>query len=178
MIQAQTEGIIQPAADALDDATDGWALTYADLSPETQNTPVGQAFLASNLAYAGAGLALSIQGDLFLGLLVECASVASFVYHYSQLDEASKNDTVRFALFVDYVMAFASIFAGLGYILMDGQIPPIEGLISAAVAISFFLLGNTVCSEGMAYVVVHSLWHVFSAYCGYSVGQFHMANLS
>lgn len=178
LIAAKAETIIQPAADALDEATDGWALTYANLSPENQTTPVGQAFLASNLAYAAAGMGLSIQGDLFLGLLVEFASVASFVYHYTQLDEASKNNTVRLALFVDYVMAFTAIFAGLGYMLMDGTIPPIEGLVSAAVGMSFFLLGCTICAEGMAYVVVHSLWHVFSAYCAYIIGNTHLSHLS
>jgi hypothetical protein len=59
---------------------------------------------------------------------------------------------------------------------MDGQVPPMEGLISAAVAIGFFLLGLTVCAEGMAYVVVHSLWHVFSAYCAYLVGSTHLTS--
>jgi len=176
VIATTAEDVIRPAADALDDLTGGYALTYADLDPETQETPVGQAFLASNIAYAAAGLALSLQGDMFLGLLTEICSVASFVYHYTQLDKASKNDTVRFALFVDYVFAFTSIFVGLGYILLDGQIPPMEGLISAAFAISFFMLGLTICAEGIAYVVVHSLWHVFSAYCAYLIGNTHLMN--
>jgi hypothetical protein len=172
----QAGEVIRPAADALDGATGGWALSYADLAPETQQTPVGQAFLASNLAYALAGLVLSVKGDLFLGSLTEFCSIASFIYHYTQLDMESKNDVVRFSLFIDYVMAFSAIFVGLGYMLMDGQVPPMEGLISAAVAIGFFLLGLTVCAEGMAYVVVHSLWHVFSAYCAYLVGSTHLTS--
>ncbi len=172
----QAGEVIRPAADALDSATGGWALSYADLAPETQQTPVGQAFLASNLAYALAGLVLSVTGDVFLGSLTEFCSIASFIYHYTQLDMESKNDVVRFSLFIDYVMAFSAIFVGLGYMLMDGQVPPMEGLISAAVAIGFFLLGLTVCAEGMAYVVVHSLWHVFSAYCAYLVGSTHLTN--
>jgi len=168
--------VIRPVADAMDDATDGWALSYADLSPETERTPVGQAFLASNLAYAIAGLILSIRGDLLLGTMTEFASIASFVYHYTQLDTQSAKDIVRFSLFIDYIMAFSAIFIGLGYIVIDGQVPPIEGLISAALAVGFFLLGITVCAEGVPYVVVHSIWHVFSAYCAYLVGTFHMVN--
>mmetsp|Transcript_7931 Transcript_7931/g.16092 ORF Transcript_7931/g.16092 Transcript_7931/m.16092 type:complete len:288 (-) Transcript_7931:32-895(-) len=174
LIISKAENVIMPAADALDEATGGWAMSYADLHPENTSTPVGQAFLASNIAYAAAGTALSMQGDLFLGLLIELVSVASFAYHYTQLDKDSKTDTVRFALFIDYVMAFTSIFVGLGYMLMDGQLPPIDGVISAAVGMSFFLLGLTVCAEGMAYVVVHSLWHVFSAYCAYVIGNTHL----
>lgn len=177
LIMSQAENVIMPAADALDEATGGWALSYADLHPENQSTPVGQAFLASNIAYAAAGTALSMQGDLFLGLLVELVSVASFAYHYTQLDKSSKTDTVRFALFIDYVMAFTSIFVGLGYMLMDGHLPPIDGVISAALGMSFFFLGLTVCADGMAYVVVHSLWHVFSAYCAYVIGNSHLTTM-
>ena len=172
----QVGEVIRPAADVLDDATGGWALSYADLAPETQRTPVGKAFLASNLAYTIAGLVLSVKGDLLLGSLTEFASIASFIYHYTQLDTESKSDIVRFSLFIDYVMAFSAIFVGLGYIVMDGQVPPVEGLVSAGVAIGFFLLGLTVCAEGMAYVVVHSLWHVFSAYCAFLVGSTHITN--
>lgn len=178
LIMTKAEGVIIPVADALDDATGGWAMSYADLHPENSSTPVGQAFLASNIAYAAAGAALSLQGDLFLGLLTELVSVASFAYHYTQLDKSSKNNTVRLALFIDYVLAFTSIFVGLGYILMDGQLPPMDGVISAAVAMSFFLLGLTVCADGMSYVVVHSLWHVFSAYCAYVIGNTHLAMTS
>ncbi len=178
IIMTKAESMIKPAADALDEATGGWAMSYADLHPENASTPVGQAFLASNIAYAAAGLLLSMQGDLFLGLLIELVSVASFAYHYTQLDTSSKNDTVRFALFIDYVLAFTSIFVGLGYMLMDGQLPPMDGVISAAVAMSFFLMGLTVCADGMAYVVVHSLWHVFSAYCAYIVGNTHLTSMS
>lgn len=175
-VLSQAGEVIRPVADALDGATDGYALSYADLSPETPQTPAGQAFLASNLAYAAAGLFLSLKGDITLGLLTEFCSVASFIYHYTQLDLESKNDTVRFALFIDYVLAFTSIFVGLGYIFMDGQLPPLDGLISAAVAVAFFFLGLTICAEGLAYVAVHSLWHVFSAYCAYLVGNIHLTN--
>lgn len=178
LIISKAENVIMPAADALDEATGGWAMSYADLHPENTSTPVGQTFLASNIAYAAAGVALSLQGDLFLGLLIELVSVASFAYHYTQLDKQSKTDTVRLALFIDYVMAFTSIFVGLGYMLMDGHLPPIDGVISAAVGMSFFLLGLTVCAEGMAYVVVHSLWHVFSAYCAYVIGNSHLSTMA
>ena len=178
LILAQTETILGPAAKALDESTDGWALTYADLTPETQGTPIGQAFLFSNIAYALAGLVLSAQGELLLGFIMELVSVASFIYHYTQLDPDSRDGDVRMALFIDYVLAFTSIFLGLGYLLMDGQLPGLDFLASSVAGGVFFLLGCTFCVDGIPYVVVHSLWHVFSAYCAFSIGIGHIEGAS
>jgi len=43
--------VLIPLAKVLDDLTGGWALTYADLAPETPASPVVLGFLVTNLAY-------------------------------------------------------------------------------------------------------------------------------
>ena len=157
------------------DATDGWALGYADLSPESESTPIGQAFLASNIAYALAGLFLSIQGETILGFLLEVVSIGSFVYHYTQLQASSARDNnVRLALFIDYTLAFTSIFVGLAYLIMDQHLPPVEGLVSGGIGVAC-LLACWVWEQGLPYIILHSLWHFFSAYCGYIVGSTHLS---
>jgi hypothetical protein len=177
LILLQAQDVLSPAAQALDDATDGWALNYADLSPETESTPIGQAFLATNIAYASVGLFLTMHGDPVLGLLTEFVSIASFIYHYTQLQAATNREqdsTVRLALMVDYCLAFTTIFVGLAYLVMDQQLPPIEGLVSGGVGIAC-LLACWVWEQGLAYIVLHSLWHFFSAYCGYVIGNTHLS---
>ena len=176
LFQAKT--VLGPAsrlAQSVDDATDGWALSYADLSPETETTPVGQAFLATNIAYAVAGIALSVQGDLFYGALLELVSMASFLYHYTQLQEPGgqlEDGTVKAALLIDYCLALTSIFVGLVYIALDHQLPPLEGLISGGLAV-VFLLACWIWEHGLTYIVLHSIWHILSAYTGFIVGTSH-----
>jgi len=63
-----------------------WIFTFADLSPDSPQTRVGQAFLATNLFYAAAGVALQLKGDWWLGGWTEIAAVASFNYHFRQLE--------------------------------------------------------------------------------------------
>jgi hypothetical protein len=175
MIITKTQDALSPAARALDFATDGWALSYANLAPETESSPVGQAFLASNIAYALTGIFLTLQGDVFLGFLTELVSVASFTYHYTQLQayDNAQDSNVRLALMIDYILAFSTIFVGLAYILMDQQLPPIDGLVSGGVGIACLLL-CWVWERGLPYILLHSLWHLFSAYCGYSIGNAHL----
>jgi len=66
-----------PIAEAVDEFTGGWALNYADLRPETETTPAGVAFLATNVVYALAGIALSTKGELLLGVLTEVAGTTN-----------------------------------------------------------------------------------------------------
>jgi hypothetical protein len=168
---------LSPAAQVLDDATDGWALFYADLSPEDETSPVGQAFLASNIAYAVVGLLLSIQGDAILGLLTEVVSIASFIYHYTQLQASAmrtQDSTVRTALMVDYIFAFTSIFVGLIYLVSDQQLPPIEGFGSAFAGLAC-LFACWIYEKGYPYIVLHSFWHFFSAYSAYVIGISHLS---
>jgi hypothetical protein len=176
LILLQAEDAFKLASQAMDDATGGFAFGYADLSPESETTPVGQAFLASNIVYAVVGILLGMQGEVVLGMLTECASIASFIYHYTQL-QASKDDTldgtVRLALLIDYVIAFSSIFVALAYLLMDQHLPPMEGIVSGGVGLAC-LFACWVWEKGLPYIILHSLWHFFSAYCGYVVGTSHL----
>ena len=66
-ITSDSFGPLLPIAEAVDEATGGWGLTYADLHPATPRTTIGQAFLATNIFYAAGGLALGVQGDWFMG---------------------------------------------------------------------------------------------------------------
>lgn len=177
LILLSAKDALAPAAQVLDNATGGWALAYADLSPESETSPIGQAFLATNLAYALVGLLLSIQGDPILGLLTEVVSVASFIYHFTQLQAPTmriQDAAVRTALMVDYILAFTSICVGLIYLASDQQLPPVEGFVSAAAAIAcLFACWNW--EKGYPYIVLHSLWHLFSAYAAYVIGISHLA---
>jgi hypothetical protein len=175
MILFQAQKVLDPLSETVDDATNGWALNFADLSPESVSTPLGVAFLATNIAYAMAGLYLTIQGDVLLGTLLEIVSVASFTYHYTQLQAAQNlsNRTVRTALLIDYIFALSSIVLGLIYVVMDQQLPPIEGLISGVISFGF-LFACWSWEQGVPYIVLHSLWHFASAYTGYIVGTSHL----
>jgi hypothetical protein len=168
--------IINPAQGVLDNATDGWALSYADLSPDNAQTLAGQTFLASNMAYVVAGALLTITGDFWFGFCTELAAVASFNYHYQQLmnSGSTSSKTVRLALLVDYLFAMVSILTGLVYILTS---PSTAGLPIYAVsigAIACVCLGlSWVWEYGKPYMFWHSLWHLFSAYAGYVIGSEH-----
>eukprot|EP00526_Cylindrotheca_closterium_P019647 CAMPEP_0113634786 /NCGR_PEP_ID=MMETSP0017_2-20120614/18121_1 /TAXON_ID=2856 /ORGANISM="Cylindrotheca closterium" /LENGTH=227 /DNA_ID=CAMNT_0000545515 /DNA_START=62 /DNA_END=742 /DNA_ORIENTATION=- /assembly_acc=CAM_ASM_000147 len=133
---------LTPFAKNIDDMTDGWALSYADLSPESENTPLGQSFLATNIAYAVVGLVLGMKGDILLGTLTEIASVASFIYHFTQLQASNnriKDSSVRLALSIDYICASTAILVGLVYLALDHQMPPTEAIASGAAG--FLCLG-------------------------------------
>lgn len=175
-IASQTQDALAPVAQAIDNVSDGWALSYADLSPETETTPVGQAFLATNIGYAVVGVLLTIKGDTVLGILTEVASIASFIYHYTQLQasmDPMKDGSVRFALLIDYICACTAILVGLFYLAMDHQVPPIEGIVSGGAGIGC-LLACWVWEYGLPYIVLHSFWHLFSAYTAFVVGNTHL----
>lgn len=216
-----TEPVLSPLVQTLDQCTQGIALNYANVLPNTQATPAGQAFLATNLAYTAAGIALywstidnggagystlysssadaSLSALLFsttggtivppplLAILLETVSVASFVYHYTQLDLSSNDPSVRLALLIDYTLAFTSIFVALSYCIVAATpssdqivwlgstavLPPVAGLVSGGLGLVFFALGCTVCSRGTSYILVHGIWHFLSAYCAYVIGDWH-----
>jgi hypothetical protein len=176
LILVSAEDALTPAIEFLDEVSGGWALGYADLSPESEETPVGQAFLATNLAYAAVGVLLGVQGDPFLGLLTEICSVCSFIYHFTQLQagDNSEDKAVRLALLVDYFCACSTILVAIIYIISDQQLPPMEGIVSGGMAVAC-LLACWVWEKGLPYIVLHSFWHLFSAYAGYAVGTSHLA---
>jgi len=165
---ASLEQIVAPLSDALDDATGGWALSYANLEPEDETTPIGISFLATNIAYGLAGILLVSQGNSFLGALTELACLASFCYHYTQL-KFGESRIVRLALLVDYIFAFSAILVGSIQLFNAHQIP-LEALGGGALAITSLGL-CWVWEAGVPYIVFHSLWHLFSAYTGYVIGS-------
>lgn len=164
-------GLLLPLAQVLEDVTGGWALTYADLAPETHKTPVGVGFLATNMAYTICGLLLVQSGNVLLGVLTELASVASFAYHFTQLKLGKNQPIVRVALLVDYVVAAATLLAALVYILQVGvQNVPLDGIIASVLAVVFLFL-SWVWEEGLPYVINHGMWHLLGAYGGFIIGQ-------
>lgn len=166
---------LAPVAEVLDNTTDGWALSYADLRPESEETAIGQSFLATNIAYAAVGFFVTAQGEFLLGFLTELVSVASFFYHYTQLQQPyNRTDvsTVKLALTVDYILAVSSIVLGMVYVVMDQTLPPPEVLATSVFGIGC-LLACWVWEKGYPYIVLHSLWHICSAATAYSIGVTH-----
>merc|ERR1740124_429896 len=171
-------GPLMPLAKKLDEVSGEWALSYADLSPATPKTPAGVAFLATNICYAGAGLALGLQGEYLLGILTEIAGIVSFWYHYSQLELGQDRSEVRLALLTDYITASAALLTGGFYIAqMDISILPLE-IVGFSIASVLSLALCWVWEFGYPYLILHSLWHILSAYTGYLVGQAHLMSIA
>ena len=173
-ITSDSFGPLLPIAEAVDEATGGWGLTYADLHPATPRTTIGQAFLATNIFYAAGGLALGVQGDWFYGALTELAGIVSFVYHYTQLEFGKNRAEVRLALLVDYMTAGAALICGAVYGVQLGvESIPFEAVLTA-IGASICLALCWVWEFGYPYIFWHSLWHILSALTGYLVGQDHL----
>ena len=169
-------GPLLPIAERIDSATGGWGLSYADLHPETPQTPIGVAFLATNACYACGGLLLGIQGEWTLGLLTEIAGVVSFWYHYSQLNFGQDRSEVRLALLIDYFTAGTALLCGAVYMAQMGiSSVPFESLVWGGASVVCLTL-CWVKEVGYWYLFWHSLWHIGSAYTGYLVGQDHLNN--
>lgn len=164
------EEFVEPVTNALDNTTGGWALSYANLDPEDETTPIGMSFLATNLAYGIAGSLLVTQGNAVLGVLTEIACLASFLYHFSQLKLGQSGfRIVRLALLVDYFFAVSAIIVGSIQLFFSHQIPT-EVLFGGSLAVAS-LGACWLWEEGLTYIVFHSLWHLFSAYTGYVIGS-------
>jgi hypothetical protein len=170
----RAQGYVSGIERALDGISGGWILSYSDLTPDSEQTFAGQAFLATNIAYAVAGLYLTQQGDPFFGFLVEVTSIASFLYHYGQLNSNGVNNLpiVRLSLLFDYACAFFSIGVGLVYLATSGGEQVMTILPPTVLALT--TLGcSWVWVKGRPYMVLHGLWHFFSAYTGYVIGLIH-----
>lgn len=170
----------------LDYWTNGWALSYADLTPETPATPLGRAFLATNAVYLAAGVLLTANGEYFLGFLTDLAAVASFNYHYKQLipvmEQKDIEEQVRLALLLDYTAAGFSILTAIAYLgmlaftnnwnqgLQDETLMALQvgGLGVANLALCWRY------EKGYTYMVFHSIWHLCSGYAGYLIGMAHL----
>lgn len=161
---------------------EGWGLSYADLSPNDDSTAVGRAFLATNLGYAVVGLLLTIKGDLLLGGLTEVAGIVSYWYHFRQLRYGrDQPKLVKLALFVDYLTAGSALLTGVIYMVQmslslgyEVAFATLENVLASAAA-SLVCLGLCwVWEFGIPYIFLHSLWHIFSAYTAYLLGQSHL----
>jgi hypothetical protein len=172
------EKFTQPVQEFLDGSTSGWAMSYANLEPDSSQTAAGQAFLATNVAYLLAGIALQLHGELGLGTLTEICSLASFQYHYQQLENTS-SESVQLALIVDYLaaalaMGTASVYLG-GAIFVSSMPLDMPIFMAAGVALSSlgFLGLSWKYEYGRPYMFWHSLWHLASAYSGFLIGNLH-----
>jgi hypothetical protein len=183
----------QPVQQVLDDVTGGWALYVAPLQGTTRCT--GQAFLATNLAYGAAGLFLLWKGDVWLGTMTDVAALASYCYHYYQLELSTIHDNeslvatktnVRLALLVDYIVAFITIGVGLGYLLSipysyffspdvaaEAHVEQLQQVIAISVASVSCLALGWKFEYGAPYLTFHSLWHILSAYVAFMIGGIH-----
>lgn len=168
-------GPLIPIAEAVDTFTNGWGLSYADLRPVTPRTPVGIAFLLTNILYNAAGIYLLSHGDIFYGTLMELAGIVSFVYHYTQLELGKDRSEVRLALLIDYFFAGSALLTGTYYMIIVGlNAIPLEAHASAVGAVICLSL-CWVWEYGYPYILWHSLWHILSAYTGYLVGLVHLS---
>ena len=156
------------------DEISAWILSYSDLRPDSEQTLAGQAFLATNLAYSLAGALLAQNGDLFLGVVTEITAVASFCYHYGQLESKGVNNlpSVRLALLIDYILAFFSIGIALFYLVTSGGNEIMTVLPPSILALGT-LGASWIWSTGRSYMILHGLWHFFSACSGYVIGAIH-----
>lgn len=166
---------VAPVENALDSLTGDWALSYADLTPDSTRTIAGQAFLVTNVAYLIAGIYIFMSGDLWFGFWTDMAAIASFNYHYNQLLASGKTKaaSVRLALLLDYTAAAFSILTAAAYIL-SFSIFPVQA-VGVSVAGLVFLYMSWVYEYGRPYMCWHSLWHLCSAYSGYLIGTLHAA---
>ncbi|KAG7348489.1 hypothetical protein IV203_017194 [Nitzschia inconspicua] len=170
--------VVKSFQEYLYENTEGWAFSYADLRPASERNFMGHVFLATNLAYVLAGSALLLEKDYLLGCMTELCAVASFQYHFQQLQQPyqrAKDEAVRVALTIDYVTALSSIGIGIAYLVQDHSLPSGQLLATATTGLVFLLLG-WIWEEGLPYVVLHSCWHIFSAATAYLVGTTHISN--
>ena len=171
------QGYVNGLEAQLDNVSD-WILSYSDLTPDSERTTAGQAFLATNLAYNIAGALLCQNGDVFFGAVTEITACASFAYHYGQLESRGVNKlpSVRLALLIDYICAFFSIGLALVYLVTSADgIHDILTVLPPSVLALGMLGASWVWVEGRTYMILHGLWHFFSAYTGFLVGSLHSA---
>jgi hypothetical protein len=186
-VVAATQSFAEPLQQVLDECTGGWALNYADLTPESPDTAIGRGFLLTNVFYLVAGLLLTYQGDPTLGFFTDLAAIASFNYHYTQLRATSQKegikDLVRLSLFLDYMAASISILTAVVYVvsaslqLEPDQLTMVEQSVAVGMVGLLFLVLSWKYEYGRPYIVFHSLWHLGSAVSGYLIGAAHLQAL-
>lgn len=164
-----------PVQDILDEYSSGWALSYADLKPDSAATAPGRLFLVTNLAYLVTGLLLQYHGANELGLATDLCAAFSFQYHYQQLEATN---TVRAALMLDYFFAALAMGLATFYLVMSVSVTSLL-TVNAVMAIglagvSLGCLGLSWKYEyGKPYMLWHGFWHLTSAGAGYAIGNLH-----
>jgi len=171
-------GPLLPFAKVIYEATGGWGVSYADLSPQTPRTFAGASFLLTNVCYAVAGVMLTVHGDVLFGAMTEIAGVVSFIYHYLQLDLGKDRNEVRLALVIDYITAGVALITGTLYIFEMGfPSLPFECVLFGVMSLVSLSL-SWVWEFGIPYIFWHSLWHIFSALSGYLIGETHLLQIN
>lgn len=148
---------------------DNWLFSYADTSPISPSDPEGLAFLATNAGFAATGAALATH-DPSYGALLECATAASIGYHYTQLRLGGnpQRQVVQLAILIDYIFAIPSLIIGGGYAASLGDALPVSVPLLGAAAFATLIAG-WFFDAPREYLVLHGLWHIFSAAAGWEL---------
>lgn len=145
--------------------------TYPDLTKYSKRNPVGALFLATNIVYSWAGYVVFQQGQTELSLVVEAAGVASFYYHWTQLEYGPNNIAVVRALLLDYLVAVVTVASFLVTLFEASLNSPTQPLVSfvSGLAGMICLVLSWVYHFDIPYIIFHGLWHVLSGYASASL---------
>ena len=117
---------------------------------------LGQAaFLASNVAYLGAGARLLLvrEAPKSLGVLMMLVCAASSAYHAAQCVHGCSSEPAARACTLDTVLAAGTA----GFFVTQVHVEPANAAL-AALSLAFFT-----DSLGLGYTLTHSLWHLSTA---------------
>lgn len=139
-------------------------LTYPDLSKYANGNLVGILFLATNFVYTWAGYVAFHRGQTGFALIVEAASLASYYYHWTQLEFGPNNVKVVQALLLDYFVAIITITTFLNTLYEASQFSPGHAGVSFELALAGLvcLILSWINHFGFPYIVFHGLWHILS----------------
>lgn len=180
-------GILAPLAKIVDKKTGKWTLSYADTGPYTDKNAIGLLFLFTNLLYFAVGVNLYATENYLTSVTIESAGLASFYYHWCQIHYGPGKDEVRVALLTDYIFAFLAVNITFIEIVLlcinvfssgDGTSFPVTPIVYGLTGL-LCLFGSWKYDYELPYVILHGLWHVFSAGAAFSVGnELYMRSLS
>ena len=157
-----------------------WAFKYGDTRPFSESSPVGILFLTTNVFYFLSTVGLwqidkSFLANIF-AFFVDLAGFASLSYHRNQLKYGPNQIEVYLPLFFDYCAALLACttsvlalytFYSKGFIYDAHVSAAFEyGIISAV-----FFVASWKWDVGISYIVLHGLWHLFSALSVAEIGE-------
>lgn len=152
--------VLRSVARGLDAATDGFAMSYADTQPFTERSQEGQAFLATNVAFALAGACFAQSGEVLPSACIDLAGALSVWYHGAQLRYGPESPEVRLALLCDYAGAAATA-ATCAALFADGRGSSETALLTAG-AVGCLCAGWRFDAPRQ-YFALHGGWHVLGA---------------